>query len=48
MVKLVCDVGLAAVRRECDADGTVANRDRRGYSVGCRGDDRYDPSETLR
>jgi hypothetical protein len=33
IVKLVRDVGLAAVRRKCDADGAVANGDRRGHSV---------------
>ena len=33
IVKLVRDVGLAAVRRECDADGAVANGDRRRHSV---------------
>src|SRR5207247_1737305 len=41
IVKFVRDVGLAAVRRECDADGAVANGDRRGHSVGRRVYDRY-------
>jgi hypothetical protein len=36
-----CDVSLAAVRRECDANGAVADGDRRGHNVGRRGDDRY-------
>jgi len=41
MVKLVRDIGLAAVRRECDAEGAVANGDRRGHSVGRRVYDRH-------
>ena len=41
IVKLVRDVGLAAVRRECDADRAVANGDRRGHRVSRGGDDTY-------
>src|SRR5215469_3864905 len=41
VVKLVRDVGLAAVRSECDANGAVADGDGRGHSVVRRGDDRY-------
>jgi hypothetical protein len=35
------DVSLATVRRECDADGAVADGDRCGHSVSRRGDHRY-------
>jgi hypothetical protein len=38
MVKFVRDVGFAAVRRECDANGAIADGDRRGHSVGRRGE----------